>query len=75
MPPLAAPKVVLIDRDISQANIIFGNLGINRANPDFYACQVMNYILGSGGFSSRLMDEIRVNRGLAFSVRSSFAPG
>ena len=75
IPPLAEPKVVLIDRDISQANIVFGNLGINRANPDFYACQVMNYILGSGGFSSRLMDEIRVNRGLAFSVKSSFAPG
>ncbi len=75
IPPLAEPKVVLIDRDISQANIVFGNLGINRANPDFYACQVMNYILGGGGFSSRLMDEIRVNRGLAFSVRSSFAPG
>ncbi len=75
IPPLAEPKVVLIDRDISQANIVFGNLGINRANPDFYACQVMNYILGGGGFSSRLMDEIRVNRGLAFSVKSSFAPG
>ena len=75
IPPLTERKVVLIDRDISQANIILGNLGINRQNPDFYACQVMNYILGGGGFSSRLMDEIRENRGLAYSVSSSFSPG
>ncbi len=75
IPPLAKRQVVVIDRDISQANIILGNLGITRANPDFYACQVMNYILGGGGFSSRLMDVIRENRGLAYSVSSSFAPG
>ncbi|MFZ0050540.1 MAG: pitrilysin family protein [Desulfobaccales bacterium] len=75
IPPLTERKVVLIDRDISQANIILGNLGINRQNPDFYACQVMNYILGGGGFSSRLMDEIREHRGLAYSVSSSFSPG
>jgi zinc protease len=73
--PLKQQKVVLINKDISQANIILGNLGIKRRNPDFYACQVMNYILGGGGFSSRLMDDIRENRGLAYSVGSSFAPG
>jgi zinc protease len=66
---------VLIDKDISQANIVLGSLGITRKNPDFYAFQVMNYILGGGGFASRLMDEIRVNRGLAYSVSSSFSPG
>jgi zinc protease len=75
IPPLQQRKVVEIDKDISQANIILGNLGITRKNPDFYAFQVMNYILGGGGFASRLMDDIRVNRGLAYSVYSAFAPG
>jgi len=75
IPPLTQRKVVVIDKDISQANIILGNLGIARSNPDFYAIQVMNYILGGGGFTSRLMDDIRVNRGLAYSVSSSFSPG
>lgn len=75
IPPLSQRKEVVIDKDISQANIILGSLGITRKNPDFYAFQVMNYILGGGGFASRLMDDIRVNRGLAYSVSSSFSPG
>ncbi len=75
IPPLRQRKEVVIDKDITQANIILGNLGITRNNPDFYALQVMNYLLGGGGFVSRLMDDIRVNRGLAYSVSSSFSPG
>jgi zinc protease len=75
IPPLTQRREVVIDKDITQANIILGNLGIARNNPDFYAFQVMNYILGGGGFASRLMDDIRVNRGLAYSVSSSFSPG
>ncbi len=75
IPPLKERETVVIDKDISQANLILGNLGITRHNPDFYAFQVMNYILGGGGFASRLLDDIRVNRGLAYSVSSSFSPG
>ncbi len=75
IPPLNQRETVVIDKDISQANIILGSLGITRQNPDFYAFQVMNYILGGGGFASRLLDDIRVNRGLAYSVSSSFSPG
>jgi len=75
IPPLKEPRVVVMDKDITQANIVLGNLGLARANPDFYAFQVMNYILGGGGFASRLMDDIRENRGLAYSVGSTFAPG
>jgi zinc protease len=75
IPPLEERLVVVINKDISQANIVLGSLGITRKSKDFYAFQVMNYILGGGGFASRLLDEIRVNRGLAYSVSSSFAPG
>lgn len=68
-------KVIKIDRAITQANIILGQAGISRGNPDFYALTVMNYILGGGGFASRLMEEIRNKRGLAYSVASFFDPG
>jgi zinc protease len=73
--PLNKPEVTVINKDITQANIVWGHLGIARDNPDFYAFQVMNYILGGGGFASRLMDNIRENRGLAYGVGSSFDPG
>jgi zinc protease len=68
-------KTIKIDRSITQANIILGHRGVSRDNPDYYALTVMNYILGGGGFSSRLIDEIRVKRGLAYSVASFFDPG
>lgn len=68
-------KTVKIDRTITQANIIIGHAGISRGNPDYYALTVMNYILGGGGFSSRLVEEIRNKRGLAYSVASFFDPG
>ncbi len=69
------PKTVTIDRGITQANIIMGHAGVSRDNSDYYALTVMNYILGGGGFSSRLMEEIRNKRGLAYSVASYFDPG
>ena len=65
-------KTVKIDRQISQANIILGHAGVTRENPDFYALTVMNYILGGGGFVSRLVEQIRNKRGLAYSVESFF---
>lgn len=67
------PTVIKINRDLVQANIIFGHVGISRDNPDYYAVSVMNYILGGGGFVSRLMDNIRDNKGLAYDVHSFFA--
>jgi zinc protease len=68
-------KSVKINRAITQANIILGHAGISRGNPDFYTLTVMNYILGGGGFASRLVEEIRNKRGLAYSVASFFDPG
>ena len=53
---------------------MLGHIGIERENPDYYAAYVMNYILGGGGFTSRLMDNIRDNKGLAYDVHSYFAP-
>jgi zinc protease len=69
------PTIIKIDRNITQANIIIGGPGINRNNPDFYALTVMNYILGGGGFASRLMEDIRNKRGLAYSVASLIDSG
>jgi zinc protease len=74
-PPVNKIEVKIINKDITQANIVWGHVGITRDNPDFYAFQVMNYILGGGGFASRLVDDIRENRGLAYSVGSTFNPG
>jgi zinc protease len=80
--PGAAPtaaKTVAVQKPISQANIVLGHRGIARDNPDYYALTVMNFILGGGGFSSRLLDNIRTKGGLAYSVGSVFtvnkAPG
>ncbi len=67
-------KTLMINRNITQANIVFGHKGISRGNPDYYALSVMNYIFGGGGFGSRLFEDIRVKRGLAYSVTSYFEP-
>jgi zinc protease len=66
-------KTQRINKDLTQANIVLGHIGVARGNPDYYAIQVMNYILGGGGFSSHAMDSIRNERGLAYSVYSYFA--
>ena len=65
---------VFIDKPITQANIILGHRGVARDNPDYYPLTVMNFILGGGGFTSRLLDNIRTKAGLAYSVSSSFSP-
>ena len=67
--------VKLIDRNVVQANIIMGSSGVERSNPDFYRLKVMNYILGGGGFASRLVKVVRSEHGLAYSVSSGFEPG
>jgi len=71
--PKQGPTVIKVDKDLTQTNIILGHLGMSRLNPDYYAVTVMNYILGGGGFASRLMDNIRDNRGLAYDVHSYFS--
>ena len=73
-PPVREKTIVQkIEKNITQANIAMGHIGISRENPDYYAALIMNYILGGGGFSSRLMDTIRDNKGLAYDVHSGFS--
>ncbi len=77
-PPVAPSQIgsaetIPINKDLTQANIILGHEGVGRESPDYYAIQVMNYILGGGGFSARTLDSIRNERGLAYSVYSYFS--
>jgi zinc protease len=70
---IGAPQWVRVNKDLTQSNIVLGHQGVARSNADYYAIQVMNYILGGGGFSSRAMDSIRNERGLAYSVYCYFS--
>jgi len=70
-----ASRQIYIPFDSQQAHIAIGMTAITRSNPDYFPLIVGNYILGGGGFVSRLMSEVREKRGLAYSVFSYFAPG
>jgi predicted Zn-dependent peptidase len=75
-PPVAyrkepAPGYYFIEKsDVNQANIAFGHLGIETRNPDYFAVQVMNEVLG-GGFASRMFSNVRSKQGLAYNVYGS----
>ncbi len=58
----------------SQAHILIGRPALSRGDPDFFALTVGNYILGGGGFVSRISREVREKRGLAYSSYSYFSP-
>jgi predicted Zn-dependent peptidase len=73
--PDSKPEVLFVEKDINQSVIRMGHLGIDKNNPDLYAIRVMDSILGSSGFNSRLMTEIRTNQGLAYNVDSYFDIG
>ncbi|WP_370625990.1 M16 family metallopeptidase [Polynucleobacter sp. 71A-WALBACH] len=68
-------REVSIPFDSQQAHIAMGMTAVSRSNPDYFPLLVGNYVLGGGGFVSRLMSEVREKRGLAYSVFSYFAPG
>jgi len=71
----AAKKPLLLAKlPIPQSVVTFGQPGIKRQDPDWYAVYVVNHILGGGGFSSRLTAEVREKRGLAYSVYSGLEP-
>lgn len=72
--PLTAPVTKRLPHPATQAHILIGQPGNKRGDPDFFPLYVGNYILGGGGFVSRLTDEVREKRGLAYSVYSYFMP-
>jgi zinc protease len=76
--PFVEPKkggdLQIIEMPVPQSVATFGLAGIPRKDPDFIPAFVMNHILGGGGFSSRLMEEVREKRGLAYSVYSYLQP-
>ncbi len=63
-------RTVIENQAVPQSVVTFGHGGIDRQDPDYYAAYVSNYILGGGGFQSRLMQEIREKRGLAYGAYS-----
>ena len=77
--PDVAPLTKAVDERIAfesaQAHVLIGQPGFKRSDPDFFALVVGNHILGGGGFTSRLTEQVREKRGLSYSVYSYFAPG
>ena len=71
---LAPPREERIEHPASQAHVMMGVPALPRNDPDYFALTVGNYILGGGGFVSRLMHEVREKRGLSYSVYSYFNP-
>jgi len=67
-------KVKVVERAIPQSQVIFGGQGLKRDDPDWYAAYILNYVVGGGGFSSRLNDQVREKRGLAYSIYSYLYP-
>jgi zinc protease len=77
LPPPALPdqaELIRIEFPSTQTHILAGDPAMKRGDPDYFALYVGNYVLGGGGFASRLMKEVREKRGLSYSVYSAFTP-
>jgi len=71
----AAPGIYLVDKDVNQGRVAMMLPGITRDDPDYFAVMVMNDILGGGGFTSRIVNRVRSDEGLAYDAHSSFPGG
>jgi predicted Zn-dependent peptidase len=71
----AAPGVYIVDKDVNQGRVAMMLPGIQRDNPDYFSVIIMNDILGGGGFTSRIMNRVRSDEGLAYDAHSSFPGG
>ena len=70
------PGVYMVNKaDVNQGRVSMGHLGIELGNPDEFAVDLMNDILGGSGFTSRILSRVRSDEGLAYSVGSSFSAG
>jgi zinc protease len=72
--PSTSGQVTVLRLEVPQSVVIFGHAALKRDDKDYFAAMVMNHILGGGSFSSRLYNEIREKRGLAYSVYSYLNP-
>ena len=73
-PAAAAASDTRITHPSTQSHVLVGAVGMARSDPDFFPLFVGNYVLGGGGFDSRLMREVRDKRGYAYSAYSYFIP-
>ncbi len=69
-----APQTISLQHPSSQTHILLGQIGMSRADPDFFQLLVGNHILGGSGLVSRISNEVREKRGLSYSAYSYFAP-
>jgi zinc protease len=74
VPSLARAETRLLEHPALQSHVLIGAPGIKRADPDYFPLFIGNYILGGGGFASRILEEVRQKRGLAYSAYSYFSP-
>lgn len=71
-PPKGGHGVYLIRKQLSQSTVVSGELTLSKNNPDFYTFSVLDFIIGSGGFPSRIFTAVRNNEGLAYSAGSFY---
>ncbi|HYC48851.1 MAG TPA: pitrilysin family protein [Burkholderiales bacterium] len=77
VPPVAAPPQAIerwVPHHATQSHILIGTTGMRRDDPDYFPLLVGNHVLGGGGFTSRITEEVRQKRGLAYSAYSYFQP-
>lgn len=74
VPALSAGCEHVLPHPATQSHLLIGQPGMTRDDPDYFPLLVGNYVLGGGGFDSRMIDEIRQKRGLAYSAYSYFLP-
>jgi len=74
-PRLASPGAYVVEKDVNQGRVAILLPGIRREHPDMFPIMIMNDILGGGGFTSRIMNRVRSDEGLAYSAGSSFPGG
>lgn len=72
---MAEPGIYLVNKDVNQGRVVMQLPGVMRDNPDYFALIIMNDILGGGGFTSRLVNRVRSDEGLAYAVSSTFPGG
>lgn len=72
--PRSEGGLAIIERPVPQSVAVMAQPGIKRDDPDYYTAFALNYVLGGGSFASRLMQEVREERGLAYSVYSALSP-